>query len=169
MHPLMPAHALVGGLGLAALAACLWAEMPKLALAVTALCAYSWGALIVEGVSRLPAMLRRWHYRRWEGRYYVFEERQIRIELGADGEPWAVADDVLAAMALARAGLRLGGLSALEYRRREGVGDQFSLAGIRRLRAVARSPRGARFELWFERNVHLPALKRAARLRADPP
>ena len=163
MHPLMPLHLAVGSVGAIALALLLHFEMPKTALGLTLLCAYSWGALIVEAVSRIPLRLRLWHFRKWEGQYYEFDGRQIRIEDGSDGEPWAVADDVLAAMQLARAGLRLNGLGPLEYRSPDRSPELLSLAGIRKLCAVARSKEAPRFLRWFERSVHLPAMKRSGR------
>ena len=100
MHPLMPLHAAIGGMGAIVLAFCLAAGHARTALLVTALCAYSWGALLVEAGSRLPALLRAFHYRGWEGRYYEFDGRQIRIEDADDGEPWAWLDDVLHALEL---------------------------------------------------------------------
>ena len=64
---------MIGGGGGIILGICLAGGHPKTALLVTGLCAYSWGALLVEAGSRLPALVRRIHYRRWEGRYYALE------------------------------------------------------------------------------------------------
>lgn len=169
MHPLMPLHAAIGALGAVALGWCLWAGSPRAALFVTAVCAYSWGALLVEGASRIPPALRRWHYRRWEGRYLEYEGRQIRVEEDRDGEPWVHADDALAAMRLARSGLHLGGLGVLEYREPADAPDRFSLAGLKRLARVARDPAAARFVRWFERAVHLPAMNRLGRETVHSP
>lgn len=163
MHPLMPLHAVIGSLGGLALGWCLHSGLPRTALMVGAVCAYSWAALLVEGGSRIPGLLRRWHYREWEGRYLEFEGRQIRVEEDRDGEPWVLADDAFAVMGLARPGLQLGGLSGLEYRRPRDAPDRLSLAGIRRLQKVAREPSAWRFLLWFERQVHLPAMNRVGR------
>lgn len=163
MHPLMPLHAVIGVLGALALAACLATGQPRTALMVTALCSYSWGALLVEAASRLPGVMRYWMYRRWEGRYLEFDGRQVRVEDDAAGEPWVWLEDALREMRLARAGLQLGGLDAFELRRPKGGPAVLSLAGIRRLARVARSPAAARFERWFERQVHLPAMRRSGK------
>lgn len=169
MHPLIPLHAAIGTVGALALAWCLHGGLPRAALLVGAFCAYSWSALIVEALARLPAGLRIWRYRGWDGRYHEFGGRQIRVVMGADGTPWAVADDVLAAMALERAGLHIGGLSALDCRQPAGSPELLSLAGIRKLQRVARGDAAQRFARWFEAQVHDPAMRRAGRETAHSP
>lgn len=153
---------MIGGGGGIILGICLAGGHPKTALLVTGLCAYSWGALLVEAGSRLPALVRRIHYRRWEGRYYAFDGLQIRIEEAPAGEPWAWLDDVLQALELRRPGLRLGGLSSTEYRQPPGGPELVSRAGIERLARLAGGRSAARFALWFERQVWRPAKQRAA-------
>ena len=161
----MPWHAWIGGVGAVLLVICLSSGHPRAALLVTALCAYSWGALLVEAVSRLPAYFRRRRYRGWEGRYYEFDGRQLRVEPGADDVPWAWLDDVLREFELKRDGLHLGGLSSSEYRRPLDGPELLSLAGIERLARVSRTPSAARFARWFEGSVHRPAIRRAATVR----
>ncbi|MCB1888388.1 MAG: hypothetical protein KDH20_12340 [Rhodocyclaceae bacterium] len=166
MHPLMPLHAVIGLCGALALVACLVLGFPRLALFVTALASYSWGALIVEGLSRVPGLLRAWHYRDWDGIYLEFDGRQVRVVEDPDGTPWVWLDDALRELHLTRPGLKLGGLDALALRQPERGPAMVSLAGVQRLARVARDPAAARFARWFERQVHEPALRRAA--RSDP-
>ncbi len=163
MHPLMPLHAVIGAIGAVALLYCLLGGHPRAALFVAVACAYSWGALLVEAASRLPFALRRWHYRGWDGRYFEFDGRQQHIEEDARGEPWIRLEDALREIRLARPGLRLGGLSPLEYRRRDDGVELLSLAGLERLARVSREPAAGRFLRWYRGEVHAPALRRTER------
>ena len=54
MHPLMPLFRGLAVLGLLALLACIRLDRPVLALLVAAAFAYPWGAVLVDGASRLP-------------------------------------------------------------------------------------------------------------------
>ncbi|MCB1956213.1 MAG: hypothetical protein KDG55_11095 [Rhodocyclaceae bacterium] len=164
----MPLFRGLAVLGLLALLACIRLDRPVLALLVAAAFAYPWGAVLVDGASRLPWLMRVWRYRGWEGRYQAFEGRHIRVELDGEGLPWLWLDDALRELHLVRQGLLLSSLTAHEFRSPADGPARVSLAGLQRLARVARDPAAPRFVRWFERQVHAPAQRQAARTEPPP-
>ncbi len=91
----------------------------------------------------------------WQGRYYAFDGRQVRVA-EARGRLWFSSADVHAALALTRRAGVLAGFDATERMTHDELGDALSNAGLTRLLARSTAPRTLRFLRWAERDVLLP-------------
>ncbi len=117
------------------------------------------GVLIAPAVmALLPAYLhwvreRIWH--RWQGRYYAFDDRQIRV-VEARGQLWFSSADVHAALGIARRPASAAAFLAAERRQDDEIGEALSNAGLARLLARSTDARVQRFLLWAERDVSRP-------------
>ena len=96
---------------------------------------------------------------RWQGRYYAFDDRQVRI-VEARGTLWFRSADVHAALGMTVRPAVLAPFVATERRRDERIGDALSNAGLVRLLARSTDPRTRRFLVWAERDVRRPWRKR---------
>lgn len=115
----------------------------------------------------LPGAYWRWlkerEYERWQGRYYAFENRQIRIDW-LDERVWIVLDDAAPAAGLDLNQAEVAAISALERREHAEfqtwvVSDQALLELLDR-----RSHRQAqKFRLWLTREVLPPLYTKAER------
>jgi len=116
---------------------------------------------------------RLWHWARgaslaaWNGSYFEFDGRQIRV-LFDDGDIYLVADDVFAALDLAR------GDAAVERARvaagRDGIRAPpqarelaFTERGLAAWLERRQAEQAVRFQRWFEREVAAPYRKRRER------
>lgn len=98
-------------------------------------------------------------WRKWQGRYYAFDDRQIRI-VGAHDALWFLSADVHAVLGMRP---RIGVLSAFgsaERRRDTGLDDALSNAGLIRLLARSTDRRVRRFMRWAEHDVRRPWQKK---------
>jgi hypothetical protein len=125
-----------------------------------------WGAAlarpIIEGV---PALLR-WaghlHLQAWEGRYYEFDGRQVRVVTIRD-TLWFAEPDVVAILGWAPETLRRK-LGRNEYGPLgEGRLMGFPEQALGRLLDGDASPQALRFRLWMEREVIFPHRERLRR------
>lgn len=95
----------------------------------------------------------------WQGRYYAFDDRQVRI-VESRGRLWFSTVDVHAALDLR---LRPGTLAAFgtTERTEDGeIGDALSNEGLRRLLAGSTERRMLRFLRWAEHDVRRPWQKK---------
>ncbi len=110
------------------------------------------------------------HFQEWAGRYYVFDDQQIRIHWDAS-VIWVVADDVYAVMqqtpdALERRKIaaRLG---AAHYRTLEGDKQEcFSEAGVARYLTGLPEEDTRRFRRWLEREAW-PNIRKSREAASD--
>ena len=141
-------------------------KVPGLILAV--LCAPAAGVIIATGLVAIFPALVRWekaqHLSRWQGRYFAFDDRQIRIDQAADGEGWVVLADVMAVTDLRVTETEIERLGP--FARRDiaefgatALSETALLILISRRNYVAVN----RFRLWLERDV-LPPLHRRAQI-----
>jgi len=106
-----------------------------------------------------------WH--RWQGRYYAFDDRQIRV-VEAHGMLWFASKDVHAALGLRPRAALLAQFVAAERRRDDEIGDALSNAGLVRLLSRSTDARVLRFLLWAERDVRRPWQTKRDRAPSDP-
>lgn len=95
----------------------------------------------------------------WQGRYYAFDDRQIRI-VESSGRLWFSTADVHAALDLS---LRAGVLAAFATSQRREVheiGDALSNEGLERLLAGSTDRHVLRFLRWAEHDVRRPWQKK---------
>jgi hypothetical protein len=94
----------------------------------------------------------------WEGKFYSFNQVQIRV-LEHDDEPWFIAADVL--KAIDSPSLRSRKLSIAPGEIEDSpYGAAFSMRGLQKHLLAIPEREAARFLLWAEREVFLPFKKR---------
>lgn len=126
-----------------------------------------WTIMAISGAKR-DAELRA--YREWNGRYFAYDDGQVRIHWDDDGI-WLVAADVFRAMGRApdaierrKLSVRLG---AGGYGRPPGIeADCFSEGGVLRYLASLKEEETRRFRRWLEREV-FPNIRRLREADAD--
>lgn len=94
-------------------------------------------------------------WQRWQGRYYAFDDHQIRI-VEARGRLWFASKDVHAALGMQPRAALLAQFVAAERRRDAAIGDALSNAGLVRLLGRSTDARVLRFLSWAERDVLRP-------------
>ncbi len=105
-------------------------------------------------------------WQRWQGRYYAFDDRQIRI-VEARGCLWFSSKDVHAVLGMSERPALLAQFGAAERRRDDEIGDALSHAGLVRLLARRSDARTQRFMLWAERDVCKPWANKRERAAVD--
>lgn len=91
----------------------------------------------------------------WQGRYYAFDDHQIRI-VEARGQLWFATADVHAALGLRHRPAVIARYASSERRPIAEIGEGLSLAGLARLLARSTDARALRFLQWAERDVAKP-------------
>jgi hypothetical protein len=145
------------------------------AMVGVALAAPAWALwllwLLWRGVAALREDARRRAYGRWQGSYFEFEGRQVRVAFDDDGIFVAAADvfDALAIDARGRAPERVRLLAGREgLIERAGIdGGVFTERGLRAWMERRRDARALRLLRWFEDTVAGP--RRRSRERAAAP
>lgn len=122
-------------------------------------------ALVPALLALFPAYVR-WlderTWRRWQGRYYAFDDRQIRV-VDVAGDPWFAATDVLAALDLPKSTSRFASWKQSEFAPLDELGVAgLSTMGVARLVASRTDRHALRFLHWVERDVVLPWQRRRA-------
>ena len=130
----------------------------------------AWGLLLAKPILEFFPSTYGWFkwlvWRKWQGRYYAFYGRQIRIIM--DGRtPWLVDKDVLAVIGEKPNKHLMRRFDATEYHSIPGTRMRgFSEKGALRLVESSRHTDARKFKLWMEREVFGPLHKRHAMLDA---
>ena len=111
-----------------------------------------------------PYLVRRIHrnaLEEWEGKYYRYGTRHIRLYFDAADRPWFVADDVLAVIGQKRAPSLSSRYDDTEYGEIPNMTlPGFSRAGVVKLLTTAPHPEARKFLVWVERNIFFQLDKR---------
>lgn len=130
------------------------------------------------GVAITPALLAfvlgylAWVHERvwkpWQGRYYAFDDHQIRV-VEARGRLWFASKDVHAVLGMQPRAALLAQFVASERRRDDAIGDALSNAGLVRLLGRSTDAQVLRFLSWAERDVRGPWQKKRDREMVQNP
>jgi len=111
-----------------------------------------------------PYLVRRIHrnaLEEWEGKYYRYGTRHIRLYFDAADRPWFVADDVLAVIGQKRSPSLSKRYDDTEYGEIPNMTlPGFSRAGVVKLLTTAPHPEARKFLVWVERNIFFQLDKR---------
>ena len=95
----------------------------------------------------------------WQGRYYAFDDHQIRIVEARD-RLWFSSKDVHAALAMPRRDAVLKAMGVTEIRRDDALGEVLSNAGLVRLLGRSTDRRALRLVAWAEGDIRRPWQKK---------
>lgn len=102
----------------------------------------------------------------WQGRYYAFDDRQVRI-VESRGRLWFATADVHTALDLRHREGVLAALDATDRTEDPEIGDALSNEGLQRLLAGSTDRRILRFLRWAELDVRRPWQKKRDGIVAD--
>ena len=116
---------------------------------------------VVNGVPAFFRLLDHLHWGKWQGRYYEFEGRHIRVSFDDRRRLWMCVRDIERALHIR---LQQPTLAQLSFHTRDGLaefrGNALSEEGVRRLLSGRSERTAVKFSAWFERDVCQPLAKR---------
>ena len=116
------------------------------------------GLLLARPIVELgPYLFRRIHghaLQEWEGKFYRYGTRHIRLYFDAADRPWFVADDVLAVIGQEHSPTLSRRYDDTEYGEIPNTElPGFSRAGVVKLLTASSHPEARKFLVWIERNI----------------
>lgn len=135
-------------------------------LILAVLCAPLAGVVIGTGLVAIFPALMRWskerYWLQWQGRYFAFDNHQIRIEQDPEGIAWIVLADVVAVTDLRVTETEIARLGPFAQKDMVEFGAMaLSEGALLAILSRRNYPAVNRFRLWLERDVLRPLHRRA--------